>query len=140
MAKKPTRIVRLQIEAGKANPAPPIGTSLGPTGINIGEFCSQFNEKTKDMSGDVVPAMISIFEDRSFTFILKTPPASFLLKKKANVPKGSGKNLVKKIGSVTKQDIREIAELKLEDLNARDISQAEKIVEGTARSMGITIK
>ncbi len=140
MPKKPTRILRLQIEAGKANPAPPIGTSLGPTGINIGEFCSQFNEKTKDMSGDIVPAMISIFEDRSFTFVLKTPPASFLLKKKANVAKGSGKNLVKKIGSVTKQDIRDIAELKIEDLNARDISQAEKIVEGTARSMGITIK
>ena len=132
--------IKLQIEAGKATPAPPIGTSLGPTGINMGEFCSQFNEQTKEMSGDIIPAVISIFEDRSFSFVLRTPPASFLLKQKASIKKGSGKNLVKKIGSVSKQDIQDIAKLKLEELNARDISQAEKIIEGTAKSMGITIK
>ncbi len=140
MAKKITKTIKLQIEAGKATPAPPIGTSLGPTGINMGEFCSQFNEKTREMSGDIIPAVISIFEDRSFSFVLRTPPASFLLKKKASIKKGSGKNLVKKIGSVSKQDIQDIAKLKLEELNARDIAQAEKIIEGTAKSMGITIK
>ncbi len=140
MAKKITKTIKLQIEAGKATPAPPIGTSLGPTGINMGEFCSQFNEQTKEMSGDIIPAVISIFEDRSFSFVLRTPPASFLLKQKASIKKGSGKNLVKKIGSVSKQDIQDIAKLKLEELNARDISQAEKIIEGTAKSMGITIK
>ena len=140
MAKKITKTIKLQIEAGKATPAPPIGTSLGPTGINMGEFCSQFNEQTKEMSGDIIPAVISIFEDRSFAFVLRTPPASFLLKQKASIKKGSGKNLVKKIGSVSKQDIQDIAKLKLEELNARDVSQAEKIIEGTAKSMGITIK
>ena len=140
MAKKITKKIKLQIEAGKATPAPPIGTSLGPTGINMGEFCSQFNEKTKEMSGDIIPAVISIFEDRSFSFVLRTPPASFLLKKKASIKKGSGKNLVKKIGSVSKQDIQDIAKLKLEELNARDVAQAEKIIEGTAKSMGISIK
>ena len=140
MAKKITKTIKLQIEAGKATPAPPIGTSLGPTGINMGEFCSQFNEQTKEMSGDIIPAVISIFEDRSFSFVLRTPPASFLLKQKASIKKGSGKNLVKKIGSVSKQDIQDIAKLKLEELNARDVSQAEKIIEGTAKSMGITIK
>ena len=140
MAKKITKTIKLQIEAGKATPAPPIGTSLCPTGINMGEFCSQFNEQTKEMSGDIIPAVISIFEDRSFSFVLRTPPASFLLKQKASIKKGSGKNLVKKIGSVSKQDIQDIAKLKLEELNARDVSQAEKIIEGTAKSMGITIK
>ncbi len=136
---KIVRKLKLQIPAGKATPAPPIGTSLGPTGINIGEFVKQFNDATKSMVGDIIPAEISIYEDRSFSFVLKTPPASALLKKAAGVEKGSGKNAAEKVGKVTKAQIREIAEKKLPDLNAHDILQAEKIIRGTARSMGIDI-
>ncbi|MDP3726153.1 MAG: 50S ribosomal protein L11 [bacterium] len=136
---KVTRKLKLQIPAGKATPAPPVGTSLGPTGINIGEFVKQFNDATKSMVGDIIPAEISIYEDRSFSFILKTPPASALLKKAAGVEKGSGKNAVEKVGKVTKAQIREIAEKKLPDLNAHGIEQAEKIIMGTARSMGIDV-
>ena len=140
MAKKIKRLVKIHIDGGKATPAPPVGTLLGPTGINIGDFCSQFNEKTKDKQGIKTPALISIYEDRTFSFILKTPPASFLLKKAAQIQKGSSKNLVKRAGTVKMNDVKEIAEQKMEDLNARDIDEAVKIISGTARSMGIKIE
>ena len=140
MAKPIHQVLKMQIEAGKATPAPPIGTVLGPAGINIGDFCSQFNEKTKEQSGEIVPVVLTIYEDRSFDFIMKTPPASFLLRRAAGVEKGSGKNLVTKAGQVTEAAVREIAEKKMEDLNARTVDAAMEIVKGTARSMGIEIK
>ena len=133
-------IIKIQIEAGKATPAPPIGTALGPQGVNIQQFCQQFNEATKTMTGDVVPAEITIYEDRSFDFKLKTPPASALLKKAAGIEKGSGDPLKKKAGKVTRVQIREIAGKKMVDLNAQDIDAAMKIIEGTARSMGIEVE
>lgn len=139
MAKKIKTIVKLQVEAGKANPAPPIGTALGPQGINIQDFCKQFNERTKEMMGDVVPAEITIFEDRSFTFILKTPPASALLKKAAGIEKGAKNALTDKVGKVKKADIRKIAERKLADLNTTDLDAAERIIRGTAKNMGIEV-
>ena len=137
---KVTKKLKLQIPAGKATPAPPIGPILGQAGINIGEFVTRFNEATRDMGGDVVSVVVSVFEDRSFDFILKTSPAASLLKKAAGVEKGSGKNLVSKAGKVTKAQVREIAEKKMPDLNANDIEGAMKIIEGSARSMGIEIK
>jgi large subunit ribosomal protein L11 len=140
MAKEVKAVVKLQLEAGKANPAPPVGTALGPHGLNIQDFCKQFNDATKDMMGDVVPAVITIFTDRSFTFILKTPPASALLKKAAGAAKGAANPLKDKAGTVTKAQVREIAERKMVDLNANDIDMAEKIIAGTARSMGIKIE
>lgn len=140
MAKPVKQVIKLQIQAGKATPAPPIGTVLGPVGINIGEFCTQFNNDSKDRGGEVVPVVLTIYEDRTFDFIMKTPPASFLLRKAAGVDKGSGKNLVKKAGKVTKQDIQEIAEKKMQDLNARTVEAAMEIIRGTARSMGIEVK
>jgi large subunit ribosomal protein L11 len=133
-------MVKLQIPAGKANPAPPIGPALGQHGINIMEFCKQYNAKTADKGDTVIPVEISIFEDRTFTFVLKTPPAAVLLKKAANVEKGSGEPNRNKVGSVTKEKIREIAEIKMPDLNANSIEAAMKIIEGTARNMGITVK
>ena len=133
-------IIKLQIPAGKANPAPPIGPVLGQHGLNIQDFCVKFNEATKDKGGDVVPVEITVYEDRSFDFIMKTSPASALLKKAAKISKGSGDALKKKVGEVTKDQIRQIAETKMEDLNADDIEAAMKIIEGTARSMGITVK
>ncbi|MFA5358382.1 MAG: 50S ribosomal protein L11 [Patescibacteria group bacterium] len=139
MAKKIKTIIKLQITGGAANPAPPVGPALGQHGLNIGEFCSKFNEATKQMSGDVIPCEITVFEDRTYTFILKTPPAAELLKKAAGISKGSGKPLQEKVGSVTKNQIREIAEKKMPDLNANDIDAAMKIIEGTARQMGITV-
>lgn len=151
MAKKIKTILKLQLEALKANPAPPVGTALGPHGVNIQEFCKQFNERTKEMAGDIVPAEITIYEDRSFSFVLKTPPASALLKKAARpigearpdgaagIEKGSGNPLKQKVGKVTKADIRKIAERKMVDLNTNDLEAAEKIIEGTARSMGIEV-
>ena len=139
MAKQARRIVKLQIEAGKATPAPPVGTALGPVGINIGDFCSQFNAASQDRAGEIVPVLLSVYDDRSFDFILKTPPASFLLRKAAGVAKGSGKNLVKKAGKVTESDVRTIAEQKMEDLNVRDIDAAMSVIRGTARSMGIEV-
>ncbi len=139
MAKKIKTIIKLQLEAGKANPAPPVGTALGPQGINIQDFCKKFNEATKDMTGDIVPAEITIFEDRSFTFKLKTPPASALLKKAAGIEKGSGDSLKTKVGKVTKADIRKIAERKMPDLNTQNIEAAEKIIRGTAKNMGIEV-
>src|SRR5581483_11491161 len=133
-------ILKLQLAAGAATPAPPVGTALGPQGINIQDFCKQFNDATKDMRGDVVPAQITIFEDRSFTFILKTPPASALLKKAAGIEKGAANPLTTKVGSVTKADIRAIAEKKLVDLNTTDLEAAERIIAGTAKNMGIEVK
>lgn len=132
--------LKLALDAGKANPAPPVGTALGPHGVNIAEFCKQFNDRTKEMTGDVVPAEITIFEDRSFTFILKTPPASNLLKKAASIAKGSADPLKKQVGKVSRADVRAIAERKMVDLNANDLAAAEKIIAGTARSMGIKVE
>lgn len=132
--------LKIQIPAGGATPAPPIGTSLGPHGINLAEFCKQFNDATKNMTGDVVPAEITIYEDRSFTFKLKTPPASALLKRFAGIEKGSGEPNKKKVGKITREDLRKIAEKKLPDLNTADIEKAERIVSGTARNMGIEVE
>ena len=139
MAKSIKTTLKLQIQAGAANPAPPIGPALGQHGVNIAQFCQQFNEASKGMIGSIVPAEITIYEDRTFEFKLKTPPASDLLRKAAGVEKGSGNPLKNKIGKVNKDQIREIAEKKMADLNANDIENAMRIVEGTARSMGIEI-
>jgi len=140
MAKKVIKQVKLQIPAGKANPAPPVGPALGQAGINIGDFVNKFNEATKDRMGSVVPVVISVYDDRSYDFIMKTSPASDLILKKVGKPKGSGKNLVSKIGSITKEQVREIATEKMSDLNANDLDAASKIIEGTARSMGVEVK
>lgn len=139
MAKKLKAIVRLQIEAGKANPAPPIGPALAGHGINIMAFCKEYNAKTANRPGEIVPAEISIYTDGSFTFILKTPPAAVLLRKAAGIEKGSGAPNKEKVGKVTRAQLREIAELKMKDLNAVDLEGAMRQIEGTARSMGITI-
>lgn len=140
MSKEVKTVIKLQIPAGKANPAPPVGPALGQHGLNIQGFCTQFNEATKDRMGDVIPVEISVYEDRSFTFVLKTPPAAELLKKAANVKKGAGNPLKDKVGSVTDAQVREIAGQKLEDLNANDVDAAAKIIAGTARSMGIKVE
>ncbi len=140
MAKKITKKLKLVIDAGKANPAPPIGPALGQAGINIGEFVKQFNDATKAMMGDVVPVEISVYEDRTFTFVLKTPPASSLILKALGKDKGSGKNTVSKVGTITKAQLKEIAEKKMPDLNANDIDAAMKIIAGSARSMGVDVK
>lgn len=140
MAKKVTKQVKLQIPAGKANPAPPVGPALGQAGINIGDFVNKFNEATKDKMGSVIPVVISVYEDRSYDFILKTPPASNLILKKLGKEKGSGKNLVSKAGSLSQDQLREIAEAKMPDLNANDVEGAMKIIAGTARSMGVEVK
>lgn len=139
MAKPIKTKIKLQIEAGKANPAPPIGPALGQHGINIADFCKKFNEATKDMIGDVVPAEITIYEDRTFDFILKTPPASALLKKAAGIEKGAANPLTQKVGKVTKDDLRKIAERKMVDLNTTNIDAAIKIIAGTAKNMGIEV-
>lgn len=140
MAKKVKAVIKLQIAAGKANPAPPIGPALGQHGLNIAEFCQKFNEATKDKAGDLIPVEITVFEDRTYDFKLKTPPVSSLLKKAAGIEKGSGEPNRKKIGKVTRSQLREIAQKKMEDLNTKNVEQAMKIIEGTARSMGIEIK
>jgi large subunit ribosomal protein L11 len=140
MAKKLKTMIKLQIPAGKANPAPPIGPALGQHGINIMEFCKQYNAKTQDKGDTVIPVEISIFEDRTFTFILKTPPAAVLLKKAANIEKGSGEPNRNKVGTISKEKIKEIAQVKMPDLNANSIEAAMRIIEGTARNMGITVK
>ncbi len=140
MAKKVKALIKLQIKGGQANPAPPVGPALGQHGLNIQDFCTQFNEKTKDKMGDIIPVEITVYEDRSFDFIMKTPPAAELLKKAAGVKKGAGNPLKDTVGTVTKEQIKEIAEIKMEDLNAMDIEGAMKIVEGTARSMGIKVQ
>lgn len=140
MAKKVLTKVKLQIPAGKANPAPPIGPALGQHGVNIMEFCKAYNEATKTKGSTIVPVEITIFADRTFTFILKTPPAATLLLQAANVEKGSGEPNKKKVGTVSRAKVREIAEVKLPDLNANDVEAAMRIIEGTARNMGIVVE
>ena len=140
MAKEVVRKIKLQIQAGKATPAPPVGTVLGPAGINLQEFCTKYNDATRDKMGDVLPVEISIYDDRSFDFVIKTPPTAFLLKKAAKIEKGSVKGSKETVATLTKDQIREIAEIKLPDLNAYTVEEAMKIVEGTARNMGIAIQ
>jgi large subunit ribosomal protein L11 len=139
MAKKIKAFIKLQIEAGKANPSPPVGPALGQHGVNIVEFCKQFNARTQDKLGLIIPVVITVFADRSFTFVTKTPPAAVLLKKAAKLEKASGEPNKTKVGSVTLDQVREIAETKMPDLNAHTIEQAMEMIKGTARSMGITI-
>ena len=140
MAKEVVKKVKLQIQAGKATPAPPVGTVLGPAGINLQDFCTRYNDATKDKMGDVLPVEISIYDDRSFDFVVKTPPTPFLVKKFAKIAKGSTKGANETVGTLTKDQLREIAEIKLPDLNCYTVEEAMKIVEGTARNMGVTIK
>lgn len=140
MAKKVTKVIKAQAKGGQANPSPPLGPILGQAGIDIQGFCSKFNEQTKDRMGQVVPIVITVYEDRSFDFIMKMPPASTLIMEKAKIQKGSGEPNKKKVGSITKKQLREIAEVKMPDLNANDVEAAEKIIAGTARNMGVTIE
>ncbi|MBU1167131.1 50S ribosomal protein L11 [Patescibacteria group bacterium] len=140
MSKEVKTVVKLQIPAGKANPAPPVGPALGQHGLNIQEFCTAFNDKTKDEGGNIIPVEITVYEDRSFDFITKTPPAAELIKKAAGLPKGSGVPNKEKVGKLTKAQVKDIAEKKMPDLNANDIDAAMKIVAGTARSMGVTVE
>ena len=139
MAKKVSGYIKLQIPAGQANPAPPVGPALGQQGVNIMEFCKAFNAATKDKAGIITPVVITVYADRSFTFITKTPPAAVLLKKKAGVSKGSGEPNREKVGKVTESDLREIAEIKMEDLNANSLDMAMEMIRGTARSMGLEV-
>lgn len=140
MAKKVKTQIKLQIPAGAANPAPPVGPALGQHGVNIQDFCKQFNDRSQDQRGNILPVVITVYEDRSFSFILKTPPASDLIKKALGLPKGSGKPSTEKVGKITQQQLREIAEKKMPDLNANDIEAAMKIIAGTAKQMGVTIE
>ena len=140
MAKKISGYIKLQILAGQANPAPPVGPALGQQGVNIMEFCKAFNEATKEQSGMIIPVVITVYADRSFTFITKTPPAAILLKKKAGIPKGSGEPNREKVGKVSENDLREIAEIKKEDLNANTVEMAIEMIRGTAKSMGLEVK
>jgi len=140
MAKKIQKLIKLQIPAGKANPAPPIGPALGQAGINIQEFCARFNNDSKDKMGDIIPVEISVYEDKSYSFIMKTPPASALLKKAAGIQKGSKEPHKDKVGKISKKQLQEIAEIKMKDLSANSVEGAMKIIAGTARSMGITIE
>jgi large subunit ribosomal protein L11 len=139
MAKKVLTLIKLQIPGGQANPAPPVGPALGQHGVNIMEFCKTFNAQTADQNGRITPVEITVFEDRSFTFITKTPPAAVLIKEAINLEKGSAEPNRDKVGRISRDQVRRIAETKLEDLNARDIEQAMRIIEGTARSMGVTV-
>ncbi len=139
MDKEVVKVIKLQIPAGKATPAPPVGTVLGPAGINLQEFCTKFNDATRDKMGDIVPVEISLYADRSFTFVLKTAPAGFLIKKAAKIAKGSTKGANEIVGKITKEDLKNIAETKLVDLNAYDVDAAMKIIEGTARNMGVAV-
>lgn len=140
MAKKVSAVIKLQVPAGKANPAPPVGSALGQHGVNIMEFCKAFNERTANQAGMIIPVVITVFEDRSFTFVTKTPPASVLIKKAMNIERGSGVPNREKVGTIKRSQIREIAELKMPDLNATDIEGAMRMVEGTARSMGVVVE
>lgn len=140
MSKKVSKVLKLQLPAGKATPAPPVGPTLGQTGINIQQFCMQFNDRTKDMAGNIIPAVISVYEDRTFTFVTKTPPASDLLKKAAGIQSGSAVPHKEKVAKITKAQLEEIAKTKMPDLNAYTVEQAMKIVEGTARNMGIIVE
>jgi large subunit ribosomal protein L11 len=139
MVAKVMTVVKLQIPAGKANPAPPVGTALGPHGVNIQDFCGKFNEQTREKGDTIIPVELTIYEDRTFTFITKTPPAAILIKKAINLKKGSGEPNKTKVGNITKDQVRKIAEEKMPDLNAGDVEAGMKIVEGTARSMGVTV-
>lgn len=139
MSKQVTKIIKLQIPAGKANPAPPVGSALGQHGVNIQEFCTQFNEKTKDQGGSLLPVVISVYEDRSFSFITKMPPASILIKEALNLKSGSGTPQKTKVANLTKAQLQQIAEKKMADLNANDVEHAMNIIAGTARSMGVTV-
>jgi len=139
MAKKIIGMIKLQVKGGQANPSPPIGPALGQHGVNIADFCKTFNARTQDQMGTVIPVVITIYADRTFSFITKTPPASVLLKQAAKIAKGSGEPNLEKVGEVTRKQVEEIAKLKFEDLNAYDLENAARIIEGTARSMGITI-
>ena len=140
MAKKIVGYIKLQIQAGQANPSPPVGPALGQHGVNIMEFCKAFNAATQEQSGMIIPVVITVYADRSFTFITKTPPAAVLLKKKAGIPKGSGEPNREKVGKVSESDLREIAEIKMKDLNANSIEMAMEMIRGTARSMGLEVK
>jgi len=139
MAKQVTAQIKVQVTGGQATPAPPVGTALGPHGVNIGQFVQQFNEKTKDMSGMTIPVVITVYNDRSFDFITKSPPAAVLLKQAAEIAKGSGNPLAEKVGTVTQAQLEEIAKTKFEDLNAPNIEHAARIIAGTARSMGLVV-
>ncbi|MEK7085771.1 MAG: 50S ribosomal protein L11 [Patescibacteria group bacterium] len=140
MAKAIKTIIKLQVSAGKANPAPPVGTALGPHGVNIQQFCTDFNNKTKDKGDTIIPCEITVFDDRSFSFIMKSPPAAILIKKAINLQKGSAAPHKDKVGSITRAQLEEIAKIKMEDLNANDIDAAVKIIAGTARSMGVKVE
>lgn len=140
MAKEAVKKIKLQIPAGKATPAPPVGTVLGPAGINLQEFCTKYNDATRDKMGDILPVEISIYDDRSFDFVIKTPPTSFLLKKYAKINKGSTKGANETVATLSKEQLKEIAEIKLPDLNAYTVDEAMKIVAGTARNMGIAVE
>ncbi len=140
MAKEVVKKIKLQVEAGKATPAPPVGTVLGPAGINLQEFCTRFNDATRDKMGDIIPCEISVYDDRSFDFVLKTAPAAFLIKKTAKIKKGSSKGANELVATISKEDLKKIAETKLPDLNAYDIEGAMAIIEGTARNMGVAIE
>ncbi len=140
MSKKVTKLIKLQIPAGKANPAPPVGPALGQHGVNIQEFCSQFNERTREMGGTIVPVVISVHEDRSFSFITKTPPAAELIKKALGLESGSKQPQKDKVGTITQAQLRQIAETKMPDLNANDVEQAMLIIAGTAKSMGVVVQ
>ena len=140
MAKNITKVIKLQIPAGKATPAPPVGTVLGPAGINLGEFCTKFNDATKDKGGDVLPVVISVYEDRTFDFVIKTPPVPFLIKKYAKINKGSAKGSNETVGSLTMAQVKEIAEIKLPDLNCYDVEKAMSQIIGTAKNMGIKVE
>lgn len=140
MAKEAIKKIKLQIPAGKATPAPPVGTVLGPAGINLQEFCTRYNDATREKMGDILPVEISLYDDRSFDFVIKTPPTSFLLKKYAKISKGSVKGCKETIATLTQEQVKEIAEIKLPDLNAYDVEEAVKIVSGTAKNMGIAIE
>jgi large subunit ribosomal protein L11 len=139
MARKVLTLIKLQVPGGQANPAPPVGPALGQHGVNIMEFCKAFNAQTQDQNGRIIPVEITVFEDRSFTFITKTPPAAVLIKEAAAIDKGSGEPNREKVGAISRDQVRQIAETKLPDLNARDLDQASKIIEGTARSMGVEV-
>lgn len=140
MAKQVTKVIKLQVPAGKATPAPPVGTVLGPAGINLQEFCTKYNDATKDKMGDILPVEITVYEDRTFDFVIKTPPTAFLIKKITGIKKGAVKGANETVATLTKDQLREIAQIKLPDLNAYSIEEAMKIVEGTARNMGVKVE
>ena len=140
MAKNVANVIKIQVEAGKATPAPPVGTVLGPAGINLQEFCTKYNDMTRDKMGDILPVEITVYEDRSFDFVIKTPPTPFLIKKFTGIKKGSTKGANESVATLTKDQLKEIAEIKLPDLNAYDLESAMKIVAGTAKNMGITVE